>query len=102
MKKTFGEIIQDFRRKKGWSVRTFIEQLGLDVSQSYITRIEVHGEIPSPYFMGKVADALDLDFAEILKRAKVDKVKHFEESLEKKYQRAISRYRLQRTQNENK
>jgi len=95
MKKTFGEMVQEFRRKKGWTVKTFIEQLGQDVSPAYITKIEIHDEIPSPGLICRIADVLNVDYESLLKAAKDDKIKHFEESLEKKYQKAVGLYRLQ-------
>lgn len=93
---SFGETVQDLRRKKRWTVKNFIEHLDLDVSPAYITKIEIHGEIPNPTIICKIADAFDIEYAKLLDAAKEDKVKHFEISLEKKYQRAVGLYRTQR------
>ena len=94
--KSFGEIVQEFRRKRGWTVKAFIEQLGLDISPAYITKIEIHGEIPAPSFIGKIADLFKIDYEKLLAAAKSDKVRHFTISLDKKYHKAIGLYRLQR------
>jgi len=96
MKKTFGEKIQDFRKEKGWTVKEFIERLGNELSPAYITKIEVHGEIPSPELICKFAGIFGLKEQELLESAKEIKVQKFEESLDKRYQRAIGLYRLQK------
>ncbi len=93
---SFGETVQDLRRKKRWTVKNFIEHLDLDVSPAYITKIEIHGEIPNPNIICKIADAFDMDYEDLLSTAKTDKVKYFKESLEKKYVRAAGLYRIQR------
>ncbi len=100
MEKTFGSIVQSHRREKGWTVKAFIEQLGKDISPAYITKIEVHGEIPSPELICKIADVLNIEYEKLLNPAKNDKVKHFTETLEKKYQKAEGFHRLQRRTNE--
>jgi transcriptional regulator with XRE-family HTH domain len=96
MKKTFGEKIQAYRRGKGWTVKQFIEKLGNDLSPSYVTKIEVHGEIPSPELICKIADVFGIKEQELLEDAKEIKVQQFEDGLSKKYQRAVGLYRLQR------
>ena len=87
MKKTFGETVQAHRKQKGWTVKEFIERLGGDLSPAYVTKIEVHGEIPSPELICKIAGAFNLDEQELLEAAKQIRVQQFEESLDKRYQR---------------
>lgn len=96
MKKTFGEKIRTYRREKGWTVKDFIERLGNDLSPAYITKIEVHGEIPSPELICKISEVFGLKEQELLESAKEIKVQQFEESLEKRYQRAAGLYKLQK------
>ena len=96
MKKIFGEKIQAHRREKGWTVREFIERLGGELSPAYVTKIEVHGEIPSPELICKIAGVFGLKEQELLEAAKEIKVQLFEESLDKRYQKAVELYRLQR------
>ncbi|MCL5875362.1 MAG: helix-turn-helix domain-containing protein [Candidatus Dependentiae bacterium] len=92
----FGKIVQSHRRQKNWAVRTFIDLLGEDLSPAYITKIEIHGEIPSPQLICKIAEVLGLDQQDLLAKAKEEKVKSFGALLDKKYQTAISLYRLQK------
>lgn len=96
MKKTFGEMVQAYRREKGWTVKEFIVRLGNDVSPAYITKIEVHGETPSPELMCKIAAALDVDIKVLLEAVREEKFEQFRESFDKKYQAGIALYRLQK------
>ena len=93
---SFGKFVQMHRKKKEWTVKEFIERLGSDVSPAYITKIEVHGEIPSPLFVCKIAEVFDLDTDELWARAKKDKVENFDRNLEKKYQHEVGLCRLQK------
>jgi transcriptional regulator with XRE-family HTH domain len=93
---SFGYKVQTARKKRGWTVRTFVERLGLALSSAYITKIEVHGEIPAPAVTCKIAEVLGIDEAELLEIAKEGKRRNFDEVLEKKYQQAIGLYRLQK------
>ena len=86
---SFGELIQKLRRDKEWTVKEFIEKLGVKVSPAYITKIELHGEIPSPELIIKIADVFNYNEAELWKHAKTVKVEKFKASLEKKYQLAL-------------
>ncbi len=99
---SFGELIQSLRREKGWKVQDFIEKLcpiGRDkknLSPAYITKIEVHGEIPNPEVICKMADVLGYDLDELLDSAKQRKIKKYKESLEEKYKKATTFYRTQK------
>jgi ribosome-binding protein aMBF1 (putative translation factor) len=95
--KTFAEIVQASRRNKGWTVKNFIDRLGNNISAAYVTKIEVHGEIPTPSLVCQIAEILNLNENELLEVAKSDKIKVFSQSLEKKYQHAVGLYRLQRS-----
>ena len=96
MKKSFADIVQSHRKEKGWTVKEFIEKLGGELSPAYVTKIEVHGEIPSPELICKIAGVFSLKEQELLEAAKEIKVQQFEESLEKRYQKAAGLYRLQK------
>jgi transcriptional regulator with XRE-family HTH domain len=93
---SFGALIQKLRRAKGWTVKQFIEKLEVDISPAYIARIELHGEIPSPELMIKIASVFDYNEAELWECAKNIKIKKFENSLERKYQQAVGMYRTQK------
>lgn len=102
MEKTFSEIIRKARSDKALTVKEFIEQLkqlGADLSPSYITKIEVHGEIPQPDLVCKIAEILNLDQLTLLEAAKENKIRSYEQVLEKKYETAVKLYRLQRGNN---
>ena len=96
MRKTFGEKIQACRREKGWTVKQFIEKLGKDLSPAYITKIEVHGEIPSPELTCKIAEVFGINLKDFVKAAKEDKRRQFDISLDRRYEQAIGLYKLQK------
>lgn len=99
MERTFGEIIKKERNDRDWSVRDFItklSQLGAEVSPTYITKIEVHGEIPKPELICKIAELFALDYTPLLEAAKKNKMRTFEQLLTKKYENAVKLYRTQK------
>jgi transcriptional regulator with XRE-family HTH domain len=96
MNKVFGELIKKLRKEKSWTIKDFIEKLGSDLSQTYITKIEVYGEIPSPEVICKIAGVFNYDENKLLEYAKKNKVERFEKSLEDKYQKAVGLYRTQK------
>lgn len=52
--KSFSEWVKTHRKKKGWTVKEFAAYLG-GVPLSYITRIEVYGDIPAPQFISRIS-----------------------------------------------
>ncbi|OGT08328.1 MAG: hypothetical protein A2X78_03085 [Gammaproteobacteria bacterium GWE2_37_16] len=102
MNKEFGDLIQKLRKQKGWTAKEFLEKLGTIgendklLSPSYITKVEVYGEIPSPEVICRMADVLDYDHEQLIEIAKNTKVNRFEQSLQEKYQQAVGLYRVER------
>lgn len=92
-KKTFAEIVQAARRSKGWTVKNFIERLDNNISAAYVTKIEVHGEIPAPTLICQIAEVLNLNETELLDAARTGKIHIFTQSLDKKYQQAVGLHR---------
>lgn len=100
MDRTFGEIVKKERNDRDWSVRDFITKLarlGAEVSPTYITKIEIHGEIPKPELICKIAELFTLDYTLLLDAAKKNKVRTFEQLLTKKYDNAVKLYRVQKS-----
>lgn len=95
MSKAFGELIQKLRKEKEWTIKDFIEKLGGELSPTYITKIELYREIPSPEVICRIADVFKYDVEKLLDYAKKNKVDRFEKSLEEKYQKAVGLYRTQ-------
>ena len=85
----FGDKIKIARKQKGLTVKSFIQLLGIKVSPSYITKIEIHGEIPEPNLIGRIAEVLDLNRNELLEIAKESKIRNFEQTITKKYKQAM-------------
>lgn len=96
MSKSFGILIQKLRKGKKWTVKEFIEKLEVKVSPTYITKIEVYGEIPKPELICKMAEVFNYNEQKLLNEAKENKVYRFQEALSEKYKKAVGMYRLQK------
>ena len=84
-KKTLGETIRSRRLQNGWTAKEFIKKLDEDLSPSYIAKIELHDEIPSPELLNKMAHVLGLSVERLVRLVKIDKIRRFKMSLDKKY-----------------
>jgi transcriptional regulator with XRE-family HTH domain len=83
---TYGQIVQSARRKKELTVKAFIQRLGIKLSPAYVTKIEIHGEIPTPSLTCKIAEVLDIDLMALVEAAKENKRRMFNELLERKWE----------------
>jgi len=96
---SLGEIVRSFRKKNKLSAKQFIERLkeiGSTLSPAFITKLEVHGEVPSPDLICKLAEVIGHSPEELLKIARESKIQDYHNSLEKKYKDALSYYRQQK------
>jgi transcriptional regulator with XRE-family HTH domain len=87
-KTKFGAEFLRLRNERGWTARELIAKLAQankTVSPAYITRIEQHGEIPSPEFIHTLAKVLDCDVNKLLECAKKSKLENMKEYLDEKY-----------------
>jgi transcriptional regulator with XRE-family HTH domain len=66
-KHSFGKILKDLRKKKGLSIKKLGSEL--DITYSYISKLENCKSIPSNEFIEKVADHFGYDPEELLIRA---------------------------------
>lgn len=82
---TYGQMVQIARKKKEWTVKTFIKRLGDDLSPAYITKIEIHNEIPTPLLTLKIAEVLGIDKDTLVEAAKRERRRVFNEMLDRKY-----------------
>jgi transcriptional regulator with XRE-family HTH domain len=94
--RNFGEEIRILRQKKEWTVKQFIEALNKDISPAYITKIEVHGEIPKPELICEIAEVLAADPEKLLAMAQKNKAETYQKQLEEKYKKAYGLFRTQR------
>lgn len=78
-------MVQIARKKKEWTVKTFIKRLGDDLSPAYITKIEIHNEIPTPLLTLKIAEVLGIDKDTLVEAAKRERRRVFNEMLDRKY-----------------
>src|SRR5271155_721442 len=69
---TFGQLVREMRKAKGWSLRVLAEKVG--VGFTYLSRVENErlnfGDYPSDALIHRLADALDADEEELLILAK--------------------------------
>ena len=69
----FGKMIKAARKKKNWTGYELLERIGGDFKIEDVTKIEVHGEIPDPWTIGRLAKELELDEKELLVAASENK-----------------------------
>jgi len=83
---TLGEKIKAARLKRGWTVKQLIERLGNSISSSYISKIEIEGEIPSPKMLKSLSRVLELKYDTLATYAKEEKLQQFKKGLAQKYE----------------
>lgn len=88
MMETFGDVVKSTRERLKLTVNDYILRLGNCVSRAYITKIELHDEIPSLELVEKIALVLALDEGHLVELAKEGKRNQFEKALNKKYSKA--------------
>lgn len=88
MEKTVGEIIRQARLEKGLTVKELFKKLNIDVSSSYMTKIETRGEIPSFKFICQIAPLLGLNARELFEQIKRKKLKDLEDKLDLEFRSA--------------
>jgi len=81
-----GKLIREFRTQRNiWTIKEFIQKLGLDISPGYITKIEMHGEIPTPFFLHKLAPLMNIELNHLLDRAREEKIEVYKKAIAEKY-----------------
>lgn len=81
----FGEIVRSARINKGWTASDLIGKMNNPFSGAYLSKIELHNEIPNPLLICELADILDIDIDFLLECAKKVKVNQYSQSIERKY-----------------
>jgi transcriptional regulator with XRE-family HTH domain len=79
----FGDIVRDFRMVEGLTSKELAYKL--KVSPAYITKIELHNEIPKPELIIKIAKVLRFKSTYLLSQAKKEKIRQYREKLNRKY-----------------
>jgi|WetSurMetagenome_2_1015567.scaffolds.fasta_scaffold110361_4 transcriptional regulator with XRE-family HTH domain len=85
MNNSFGHLIRISRLQARLTVQDLIKRIDLDLSASYFTRIELHGEIPNAKVIIKLAKALDLPKQKLLNLAKKIKLERYKNLLDRLY-----------------
>jgi transcriptional regulator with XRE-family HTH domain len=87
--RSFGRLIKELRIDKKWNIEKFIKKLNSKVSQPYIVKVELYGEIPSPALIIKMANVLEYNRNKLWELAKKSKLNKYEKSLDRKFQQAL-------------
>lgn len=80
-----GTLLRTIRHDRGYTLSQLFRLCNKTVSSSYLNKIEVRGEIPSPVLIRKLAKALKYNEQELLDAAKMDKLDILKRSLDNKY-----------------
>lgn len=85
MDNSLGDIIRDQRKLKGWTIKQFIEKLELDLSPSYITKLERYSDIPSPKVLSKIAEVFGISKGPLIYLVKNLMMARVEKYIETRY-----------------
>ena len=85
-----GKAIRKFRQDNGLTVKDFIKKLDVDISPTYINKLETSIEDPSPKVACKVAGLLGYRPEVFLQIIKDNKISKYNASLEKRNLEALS------------
>lgn len=66
-KETFGAILRRIRKNKGIGIKKLSSQL--NITHSYISKIENNKSLPSEEFIGKISEIFEYDKEELMIRA---------------------------------
>lgn len=77
----FGRYIRKMRIKRKWSSDEFRGVLQYAFSPAYLTKIELHGEIPSPEMVIKMARALQVHPNKLWQKAMSEKIARYKDGL---------------------
>ncbi len=82
---SFGRLVKIARLKKQKTVRALLKQLDCQLSPAYMTKIELHGEIPALHVIHKLCKVLGLSFSEMVQIAKEEKIEAAKRTIEMKF-----------------
>ena len=97
MEMTFGTIIREARKKRGWTLNQFLKKLDNKISKGYMSRIENWDEPPTPELMLKMCVILDLPEDELFESARQVRLKIYEGALTRRYQKALGLWRMKKS-----
>ena len=80
-----GDMIAERRREKGLSVRTLIKAMKTRLSHTYMSKIELSGEIPTAKTLSLIAKALEMDENVLMRQALEEKNEFLQIDLRKRY-----------------
>ena len=98
-KENFGRLVQRLRRENGWTVKDFIEKIGVIgednklLSPSYISKVEIYNEIPQPWIIYRMAEIFGEDLHKFAEVAKEQKKEEFALKLEDRFSDDFVLYR---------
>lgn len=89
-----GQRLKELRAAAGLSVREAADWIGK--SPSYISKIEMRGEIPTPELLIKIAEVYGADVEELFQAAKADYIERVEQEIDFKQGKALAVFRKEK------
>lgn len=93
MEDTVGSMMRSARLERNWTKRELHKKMGSRVSLPYLTMVEADASMPSPLFIRKLSITLGLPVENMIAIAIATRVNKFSCDLQKKYDKALRRYR---------
>ena len=87
----FGDLVKALRLERGLTVSQLADMIAR--TPGYVSRIEVHGDIPSPELICVLASVLRVPPEKLLQAAKQQSLQTTEKKLERKYEKALTLFR---------
>jgi len=89
-KNSFGRLVRSIRKDKGLSSTELVTQLRAN-TKSYLSRIELHDEIPSAEYISRLARILEYPAKKLFDLAFTIRTQKYREALDIKYKNAVEK-----------
>lgn len=90
-KQSFADYFRELRRYNKFTVKKLAHEL--EISPTYISKIECNNELPTNEFICKAANLFKVTPNHLLLVAKSEKLKRYEQNLDWKLKRTLKEYR---------
>lgn len=85
MQKKLGKLIRKLRNDQNLTIKELNKKIGKNLSNSYMSKVELYGEIPSKEVICLLAEAFKIDKEILLDIARQEKLDKYKEHLKNWY-----------------
>lgn len=81
----FGQLVKFLRLQKKLTIKDLLLKMGNPFNATYMTKIELKNEIPSPINIIKLANALDQKYDLFIETAKKEQLQNYKKKIDRIY-----------------